>query len=374
MIKYNKIYFSIIFIFFFIQYFFTQSFSYKEPPLWLKKATISNLNYTLPSNVIYIETKLPKSYSKAGNVDYTKIIQAVLNEYDFVVFPDFPVLINDNGLYLKSNSKIYFQKNSKIITTPSIAEKKDLENIKNWYDIIRVYNKKNIEIFGANIVGDRKQHKGNKGEWGAGIAIKNSENIKIYNAKISNTWGDGIFVGSEDGGISKNIYIYNSIIDEARRNGISITSGLNVYVDSTLISNTHGTDPSCGIDIEPSWYKDIIENINLTNIYTYNNANTGIAINTNAFSSNERDYKKYISIRILRHKDYQSNVSFGYSIDALNTKYKPKGNIIYKDSYSENPRWNYYWKTPQNKSIIYSVQNFNGVKGNSKKTINDENF
>ena len=35
------------------------------------------------------------------------------------------------------------------------------------------------------------------------ITIKDSENIEINNAKITNTWGDGIFIGSEKGKTSK---------------------------------------------------------------------------------------------------------------------------------------------------------------------------
>ena len=61
-------------------------------------------------NPYEIEKSLSKNYVKNGTQDYTaQTQQALLNNRD-VIFPDFPVLVNDQGLTVYSNSVLYFPK------------------------------------------------------------------------------------------------------------------------------------------------------------------------------------------------------------------------------------------------------------------------
>ncbi len=90
-------------------------------------------------------------------------------------------------------------------------------------------------------------------------------------------------MGSEDGKESKNIIIQNGFIDYARRDGISITSANNLEINSVFISNTFGTLPMAGIQIEPSLPEENIKGESIKNIYTYNNS-IGISVNLQTFS------------------------------------------------------------------------------------------
>src|SRR5690606_36315193 len=143
---------------------------------------------------IKIENFLPKNYVKDGTVDYTNYLQKVLNESKNVVFPNFPIRINDTGLVINSGSIILFPVNSKLVLGSSS---------KSNYEILRIHNKNNITLVNPTIIGDRDNHKGSKGEWGMGISIKDSEGLNIINPKISNCWGDGIYIGKSNS-ISKN--------------------------------------------------------------------------------------------------------------------------------------------------------------------------
>jgi len=315
------------------------------------------------NNFYFLENALPKNHSKNGDSDYTEIVQKVLNNRNNIIFPNFPILINDKGLYLNSNSTIYFQKNSKIVTKPSNSPKTDFENRKEWYDILRIYDKENINLYNLQIEGDRKKHVGTEGEWGAAIGIRNSKNIKVCNAKISNTWGDGIFIGSENGGFCNNVHLENIWIDFARRNGLALTSGVNIKLINMLISNTQGTLPMCGIDIEPSVFQEKIENIYLENIYTFNNANSGLNINLNAFSENKNKSKNVI-IKIINHTDLNSEFGFSYSINVNNSTNDPKGFIKIKNAKWINPRRDFYWKTNNKKSIKIDVESVQYIKNN----------
>lgn len=129
------------------------------------------------------------------------------------------------------------------------------------YNIIQVSGK-DINIFGTgSIIGDKHTHTGKTGEWGMGINIINGNNISISGITIKECWGDCIYIGKK----SNNIKIDGCKIDNARRQGISITSGNSITISNCNITNVKGTAPEYAIDIEPN-KNDTIDNIILDNI------------------------------------------------------------------------------------------------------------
>src|SRR5690606_14017101 len=135
--------------------------------------TNSTNSMVMNKNVVDLTRYLPANYSTSGEIDYTEQIQKGLSENRNVKFPNFPILINDKGLTLSSNSNLYFGENSKIILKGSSKER---------YEILRMDNVQNITINNPVIEGDRNSHKGNTGEWGMGIAVRGgSKNISINN-------------------------------------------------------------------------------------------------------------------------------------------------------------------------------------------------
>ena len=133
------------------------------------------------------------------------------------------------------------------------------------YDILRAKGK-NIVITGnGSIVGDKKEHTGTEGEWGMGIRIHNAKNVCVEGLTIRNCWGDCVYVG----GNSKNVIIRECILDNGRRQGISITKADSVTIRKCNISNVSGTKPEYAIDLEPNQGDTIgyvlIENVNVTN-------------------------------------------------------------------------------------------------------------
>lgn len=111
----------------------------------------------------------------------------------------------------------------------------------------------NITIEGLTIIGDKTTHTGTTGQWGFGVGIFGTHDINIRGCKISNCWGDGIYIGRWDNGetIPENIFIENNVISSNRRNNISIVSGHNIIIDGNVISDASGQSPQAGIDIEP---------------------------------------------------------------------------------------------------------------------------
>ena len=257
-----------------------------------KAATEKNTAYDLTKS-------LPQGYVTDGSVDYTSYLQQGINSNARVVFPNFPVMINHVGLTLKSNSTVIFDVNSKLVLAPS-----EFPN----YQMLRLFNIQNVKLYFPVLVGDRKNHNGTKGEWGMGISIAGATNIDIVNPVISDCWGDGIYVGRMPA-TSKDIRIYCGVLNNNRRNGISIVSVDGLTINHTLVANTNGTDPQAGIDFEPNGNADVLNNIIINNPITYNNAKIGVAFSIWAMRGK---IDKDANITIKNHIDDGSDNAFFY--------------------------------------------------------------
>lgn len=295
---------------------------------------------------------LPKEIVKDGSVDYTDYIQKAIDENANIAFPDFPIMINDNGLKLKSNSNIYFQQHSSLIMKPSSKTKFS------FFYLIDIHN---VEIFNPRLIGERDNHIGEKGEWGMGIYIYGSSDITIYNVDIKNTWGDGIYISSQKDKQSNNITVKDGYIDNARRNGISIISGKNITIDNLLVSNTNGTRPAAGIDIEPNHRTDTLENIVLKNIKTFNNQNEGILLVLTRIGS--PDFNKEVSITITDHIDDGSNYAMRFGSGFRKDDKPLAGKIAI-----ENSKWTNF----RNKEFIKITGNLNNLPRVEFKSITVE--
>lgn len=249
---------------------------------------------------------LPEKYVTNGSVDYTEYLQKGIDVNHNVLLPDFPVKINQKGLVLNSNSNVIFNKKSKLIIMP---------NSQTNYGILSLVEKENITVYYANIEGDKYSHLNQKGEWGMGINILGSKNITIKYPKIEKCWGDGIYIDAYKENQSEHITIYKGILNDNRRNGLTIISGSFITIDYLLSANTKGTLPEAGIDIEPDDNKRVLNNITLNNVTTFKNGRDGILIALEAFVGLQ---SKKVAIDINNHFDDSSAVGLHF----YNTTYK----------------------------------------------------
>lgn len=281
-----------------------KDFVYKKNPYLRNNVINSNQKTTedkVFKNAIDLTKYLPTGFVEDATIDYTTYLQKGLNENSIVKIPNFPLLVNENGLNLRSGSRIQFQKYSSLKIMP---------NSLTYYGILRLFNVNDIIINSPVIVGERNEHIGTKGEWGMGLEILSSKNIQIFNPNVSGCWGDGIYIGGLKDGSSKNIKIIGGVIDNCRRNGISITDGVNIEIRNIIISNTQGTPPMSGIDIEPNNNKENADSIFILNPITFNNNNAGIEIDLNMNNGNVKNNFRIVNnnIRIENHMDDNSDI------------------------------------------------------------------
>ena len=60
---------------------------------------------------------------------------------------------------------------------------------------------------------------------------------------------------------SSNVLLSGVTTDGAWRNGLSVISAINLTVVDSVFKNTNGTNPQCGIDLEPDFPTDKLQGI-----------------------------------------------------------------------------------------------------------------
>jgi hypothetical protein len=146
--------------------------------------------------------------------------------------------------------------------------------------VIKAWRVNNVEIVGGGIVGDRVRHIGDSGEWGMGIDILGSSKVYVHDMKVSNCWGDGLYIGAQGTAgrstPSVDVTIKSVVSDRNRRQGISIGSVNRLYIVDSTFSNTRGTKPEAGIDIEPMLTRGAAQNIRIERSHVTGNAGSGV--------------------------------------------------------------------------------------------------
>ncbi len=219
-----------------------------------------------------------------------------------VFFPSriMPYLIRVQiGIINQSNVRLLADKGAKIKATPTGNSS---------YSLIHCENIENFSIEGFNLIGERYEHSGDSGQWGHGINLLGCSGFVIKDVKISECWGDGIYVGpSTEKAFCENGLIDNSYCDDNRRNGISITSAKDLRIIAPKAFNTDGHDPRAGIDIEPNSTTDVLQDIVIKRAFTAKNGEYGIIFSPGKLVGSG----KPVSVTITEHKDIGSKIGFG---------------------------------------------------------------
>ncbi|MFD4817508.1 hypothetical protein [Peribacillus butanolivorans] len=176
----------------------------------------------------------------------------------------------EEDIIIKSNSTLEFEEGAIFNKNPSRFKE---------YNILFLQDVSNVTILNPTIIGDKHSHKGTTGEWGHGITLQGTTNVKIHNAKVIECWGDGIYIGAvpmQGTRFSGNTWINKVICDDNRRNGLTVASVKGLYVQNSQFNNTTGVDPQAGIDFEPDNDTMFLEGIVFDNILLKNNGKRGV--------------------------------------------------------------------------------------------------
>src|SRR5690606_12982036 len=124
-------------------------------------------------------------------------------------------------------------------------------------------------------------HTGSAGERGMGIWIHKGSKIQIDGVRVEKCWGDGIYLGTDQSTSGNDsptdVTITNVVCDDNRRQGISGVAGNSVVIFNSRFTNTDGTPPQAGIDIEPNQYQTV-EGVTIDSCYFEGNTGSGVEV------------------------------------------------------------------------------------------------
>jgi len=118
-----------------------------------------------------------------------------------------------------------------------------------------------------------------KAEWRMALSVVGCTNVKVFGVTLRDSGGDGIYIG---GGsrqrYCKDIHIRDVVCDNNYRQGISIISVDGLLVENSVFSNTWGTPPSSGVDIEPDSPQERVRDVVFRNCSFLDNYGDGIEV------------------------------------------------------------------------------------------------
>lgn len=111
-----------------------------------------------------------------------------------------------------------------------------------------------------------------KAEWRMGLSLRGCRNVLVEGVRIESSGGDGIYVDGGSGRrLCEDVTIRNVTCDDNHRQGMSVISVNGLLVELCTFSNTWGTAPAAGIDLEPDGNDQSLVNIVIRNCLMENN-------------------------------------------------------------------------------------------------------
>ena len=107
------------------------------------------------------------------------------------------------------------------------------------------------------------------GEWRHTLRFSKCQNALVEGLTFVESGGDGMSVTGTD------ITIRDCVCDRNHRQGMSVCSVRNLLVENCVFSNTQGTLPQSGVDIEPDFATQRLENVVFRNCQSFGNAGAG---------------------------------------------------------------------------------------------------
>ena len=129
----------------------------------------------------------------AGDTDVTDIIADSLQPGRRTTIPEGTWLISHDELVLPDNSELHLSAGAKLLVKATDA---------GGYAAVSLADATNAHVTGlGEIDGGRDSHIGTEGEWGHCVDVRDSDKCSVRGITVSNAWGDGVYIGGDDGAI-----------------------------------------------------------------------------------------------------------------------------------------------------------------------------
>lgn len=202
-----------------------------------------------------------------------------------------------------------------------------------------------IEIIGNKVTITMNKEEYTEGEWRHGISLREVKDFIIKDLTICNSGGDGIYIaGLARGSFSKNVLLERIHSINNKRQGISIISGSNIKISDCVFSDTKGTLPGAGLDIEPNNEEDIIRQIEVVNSVFQNNYRAGIMLALGKLKGSSEPVSIVFRNCRLKNNHSPENKKAAAEIIFGASKDDPvKGDVLFKNCIVESSNWGLFY-------------------------------
>ena len=174
------------------------------------------------------------------------------------------------------------------------------------------------------------------------------------------------FISAKAQGYSADIRIINSGFDNNRRQGMSLVSGRNILISGCSSTNTTGTAPAAGLDVEPNGVIDLLQGIEIVNSFAAGNDGNGLVFAVGRMDSTSNP----ISVNVSSFTSQGNHLSgFFASNEQDGPNYSVPGTIEINNSVSaEDVQYGAiasYWEAG---GTALTFQNLTVVNANSSRT------
>jgi parallel beta-helix repeat protein len=266
----------------------------------------------------------PVSLLRFGNAgfggDDTNVLQTALNDTaangQLLEIP--AGSYNINPLSFPNNANVFVDAGVTVTANPGYSEKETMLNI----------HSANVTITGAGAtvaIFHMRKAEYTTDELRHCLDIENASNVTISGISCNDSGGDGLYLRT-----STNVTVQDCIFNNNRRQGSSITGGVNhIHFLRDHFTNTNGTAPQSGLDIEPDTRVDFLLDVHVEDCYTDNNAGDGLMVSLWMLDSTSQP----VSVTVLRNHA-TGNQRYGYFANN-NAPTNAPGTILIQDSFSD---------------------------------------
>ena len=168
-----------------------------------------------------------------------------------------------------------------------------------------------------------------KSEHRHALTLRGCEDVTVEGLRIEESGGDGIYVANgwrRDGtlGPCRNLTIRDVVCDRNHRQGLSVIGADGLLVENCEFSNTAGTPPESGVDLEPNYPHEILRGIVFRNVRTLNNKGCGIEFYLGAMNSSSAP----VEARIENWESSGNSREFKYSCSRVRYDDLPRGGSV----------------------------------------------
>jgi len=191
-----------------------------------------------------------------------------------------------------------------------------------------------------------------RAEWRMGISLVDCSDVVIRNLTVTETGGDGLYLGASSSGYCKNVLVEDMNFDANHRLGMAVISAENLTVRRCKFNNTLGTGPNGGIDFEPNYPGQRLVNCVVEDSeFNHNIKGSGIDI----YAVNLDGNSLPMSITFNRCKIAGNSVGLASTIVTKNVSNPVRGTVTMNDCHFDHNRIRL--RNPITKSVQYFFKN-----------------